>query len=64
MIRYYLIKEVDGVVVRRTEVTHTEPRDAKGRYISADPRWQSMVEKVKKARAVRCPRCGYEFMVA
>jgi len=64
MTRYYLIKEVDGIVVRKTEIVHEEPRDAKGRYVSPDPKWEPMAERIRKARRVHCPRCGYEFLVA
>jgi len=64
MTRYYLIKEVDGIVVRKTEIVHEEPRDAKGRYVSSDPNWEPMAERIRKARRVNCPRCGYGFLVA
>ena len=61
MTRYYLVKEVDGIVVQKTEIFHNEPRDKRGRYLSPDPNWQTMEKKLRKARRVRCPRCGYEF---
>jgi len=64
MTRYYLVKEVDGIVVRKTEIVHEEPRDAKGRYVSPDANWQTMAKKIRQARKVRCPRCGHEFLVA
>jgi len=64
MTRYYLIKEVDGIVVRKTEIVHAEPRDTKGRYVSPDPNWSATPQNVRKARRVKCPRCGYAFLVA
>jgi len=64
MTRYYLIKEVDGIVVRKTEITHAEPRDAKGRYRSPNPDAPITVPQARKAKHVRCPQCGYRFLVA
>jgi len=62
--RYYLIKEVDGIVVRKTEIVHEEPRDAKGRFVSPDPFQCLTAEKIRKARKCRCPKCGYTFLAA